>query len=126
MGGVPTDVVIELAYAKSPLERECFPQTLAFLEGPKGTIEVTPDYWMRVTTCDGTHARRHPPARYAWADPRYEIAHESIVECHRHLLDALRGGCEAETTGRDNLRTLELVFACYESAAENKVVLLNS
>lgn len=122
MGAARTSVVIELAYAKTLLERECFPQTLAFVEGPLGSIEVTGDYWLRVTTRRGTHSRRHAPPRYAWADPRYEVAQSSMVPCHRNLLAALRGEGPGETTGSDNLKTLELVFGAYESAKRNAVV----
>ena len=64
MGEVKTSVTIELAYAKTPLERECFPQTLAFVEGPLGSIEVADDYWLRVTTKKGTQICRHAPPRF--------------------------------------------------------------
>jgi predicted dehydrogenase len=122
MGKARTSVVIELAYAKTPLERERFPQTLAFVEGPLGSIEVTDDYWLRVTTKSGTHSRRHAPPRFAWADPRYDLSQSSTVACHRDLLAALRGEAKAETTGADNLKTMELVFGAYESARRNAVV----
>jgi predicted dehydrogenase len=122
MGAARTHVIIEMAYAKTPLERECFPQTLAFVEGPRGSVEVTNDYWVRVTTRKGTHCERHAPPRYGWANPQYDIAHASIVDCHRDLLRALRGASAGETTGADNLKTLELVFGCYESAAKGRVL----
>lgn len=122
MGAARTHVVVEMAFAKTPLERECFPQTLAFVEGPRGSVELTNDYWVRVTTRRGTRCERHAPPRHAWADPRYEVAHASIVACHRDLLAALRGEGRGETTGADNLRTLELVFGCYESAAKGRVL----
>lgn len=122
MGEAKTSVTIELAYAKTPLEREVFPQTFAFVEGPLGSLEVTGDYWLRVTTNTGTHCQRHAPPRYAWADPRYDIAQSSMVPCLRDLLGALRGQHAAETTGADNLRTLELVFGAYESARKDTVV----
>jgi predicted dehydrogenase len=122
MGPARTSVVVELGYARTPLERECFPQTCAFVEGPRGSVEVTGDYWLRVTTAEGTHCRRHAPPRHAWADPAYDLAHASIVDCHRNLLGALRGAGAAETTGADNLRTLALVFGAYASAARDRVV----
>jgi predicted dehydrogenase len=125
MGAARTSVVVELGYAKTPLEpsvRECFPQTLAFIEGPRGSIEVCADYVIRVTTARGTQLRRYPPSRYAWANPAYDIAHASIVECHRNLLAALRGETPGETTGEDNLKTIELVFAAYDSAKSGKVI----
>jgi D-apiose dehydrogenase len=125
MGAARTSVTVELAYAKTPLEpsiRECFPQTLAFIEGPKGSLELCADYVLRLTTARGTQITRHAPPRYAWANPAYDIAHASIVPCNANLLGALRGEREAETTGEDNLKTLELVFGAYESARRNAVV----
>jgi hypothetical protein len=44
------------------------------------------------------------------------------VPCHANLLAGLRGEGAAETTGDDNLRTLQLVFGAYESAATGTVV----
>jgi predicted dehydrogenase len=125
MGKAKTSVTLELGYAKTPLEpgvRECFPQTLAFIEGPRGSIELCADYIIRVTTAKGTQIRRYAPPRYAWANPAYDIAHASIVDCHRNLLSALQGKSRGETTGEDNLKTLELVFAAYDSARTGRVM----
>jgi len=122
MGRARTSVSIEMAYARTPLEREVFPQTQAFVEGPMGSIELAADHWLRVTTDAGTVSRRCPPARHAWADPRYEVAQASMVPCLRNLLGALRRECPAETTGADNLRTMELTFAAYGSARRDAVV----
>jgi predicted dehydrogenase len=124
MGEARTSVTIELGYAKTPLEREVFPQTLAFVEGPLGSLELAGDYWLRVTTKRGTQSKRHAPPRYAWADPRYDIAQASMVPCLRDLLGALRCERPGETTGADNLKTMELVFAAYESAAKDRVIQL--
>jgi predicted dehydrogenase len=120
--GGDTTVVCEMAYAENFLERERFPETFLFVEGDRGSIELGPDYWIRVTTKDGTHA----PPRYEWADPAYDIVHASIVPCNADLLGALRGEHEAQTTAEDNLKTVELVFASYESAASNRVLSFNS
>jgi predicted dehydrogenase len=119
--GVETTVVVEMAYAENPLERECFPQTLAFVEGDKGTVELGTDYWIKVTMASGTTTNRFPPPHYSWVNPAYEVVHSSIVACQTNLLQGLNGG-SAETTGEDNLRTARLVFAAYESAAEGKAV----
>jgi predicted dehydrogenase len=87
-------------------------------------VEVARDYWLRVTTEAGTQAKRHPPRRYGWADPDYAVVHASIVPCNASFLRALRGEGEAETTGEDNYKTLELVFAAYESARSGTAVRL--
>ena len=108
-------VLCEMSYA-SRVEHDRFPETYVFIEGERGSMELGPDYWIRVTTADGTLVRRYPPPRYSWADPRYELTQSSGVACNENLLGALQGRQPAETTGEDNLKTLELVFACYDSA----------
>jgi predicted dehydrogenase len=115
----------ELSYA-SRLERERFPEVFLLVEGTQGSLELAPDYWLRTTTEDGTHARRVPPPRYAWADPAYDLVHSSIVPCHADCLRWIRGGPPAETSGEDNLKTLALVFAAYESARRGQVVEVGS
>jgi predicted dehydrogenase len=117
----PTTTICEMSFA-SHLERQPFPQTLALVEGSRGSIEVAEDYWIRTTVDGSTSARRVPPPLYPWADPAYAVVHASIVPCNAHLLSALRDGAPAETSGEDNLRTLELVFAAYESAAGEAVI----
>jgi predicted dehydrogenase len=114
-----------LALDRVPVERDAYLQTHVFVEGQRGSIELAHDYWIRVTTADGTVARRHPPARYAWADPVYDASMASIVDCHVNLIADLRGQAPAETTADDNLRTLALVEACYTSADGGQLVHLS-
>jgi D-apiose dehydrogenase len=116
-------VLCEMAYAGTPLERDRFPETYVFIEGDAGSLELAPDHWVRLTTRESTLARRCPPPRYAWADPAYDLVQSSMVACHSDLLRGLRGE-GGETSGRDNLETVRLVFASYESAARNSVVAL--
>ena len=125
MGRAETHVTVELAYARTPLEpsaREVFPQTLVFIEGTHGSLEVAANYVVRLTTAKGTRLTRHAPARYSWADPRYEVAQASIVPCCADLLGGLRGTGGGETTGEDNLKTLRLVFAAYDSARTGRAM----
>jgi len=121
MGG-RTSVTCYLAYAENYLEQDHFPQTYIFIEGTEGSLQLGPDYWLRVTTKEGTLARRVPPPRYAWADPAYDVVHSSIVPCNADLLKALKGQGRAETTGEDNLKTVRLVFAAYDSAEKQQVI----
>ena len=122
LGMDSTTVLCEMAYAENALEHDRFPETYIFVEAERGSVALGPDYWIRTTTSEGTHAQRYPPPRYGWADPLYDIVHASIVPCNINLLAALCGEQSAETTGADNLRTARLVFAAYESAATNRVV----
>jgi D-apiose dehydrogenase len=116
-------VSCNLSFA-SRLESENFPQTLVVVEGSAGSVELAPDYWIRTTDRTGTTATQYPPKQYSWADPNYGLVQASIVECHRNLASALRGTADAETTGRDNLQTLKLVFASYESALIQQTIQL--
>lgn len=102
-----------------------FPETFLYVEGRQGTLELGPDYWIRITTDEGTLARRYPPHRYPWADPNYDVVHASGVPCNANLLQALRGIGAAETSGEDNLKTMRLVFAAYDSAARDQVIRLD-
>lgn len=118
-----TAVTCEMSYA-SRLEHERFPETYVLAECERGSVELGPDYWIRTTTREGTVARRRPPARYAWADPAYDVVHASIVDCNRNLLAGLAGAGSAETTSGDNVKTVELVHAAYASAAEARAITL--
>jgi predicted dehydrogenase len=124
--GRETIVTVNMAYAGNFLEVDRFPETFVFVEGEKGSIELGADFWLRVTTREGTRARRVPPPRYPWADPAYDVVHASIVACNANLLGALRGAGRAETTAEDNLKTLELVFGSYESAGSGKAIRFSS
>jgi predicted dehydrogenase len=114
------DCYVELSYA-SILEKESFPQTLVLIEGEKGSIYLDHNFQLKVTTRAGTQRSIVEPVYYSWADPAYAVVHSSIVDCNRDILKGLRGGT-SETTGDDNLKTVELVWACYESASKRIVI----
>lgn len=120
-GGRAT-VLVNMAYAGTPLERDCFPETLVFIEGDRGSIETTPGCDVRVTTATGTHSARVRPPRYPWANPDYAVVHSSMVPCQADLLRALRTRTLAETDAADNLKTMRLVEAAYQSAATGRSI----
>lgn len=115
-------VTCNLSYAGNAYEHDRFPETYILAEGSHGTLHLAPDYWIKTVTKEGIHAKRVPPPRYSWADPQYDIVHASIVDCNKNILRALRGEQEAETVGTDNLKTVCIVFAAYESASKGEVV----
>jgi predicted dehydrogenase len=106
----------------SKSEEKHFPETIFYLEGEKGTLELRADFWIHMTTAAVTFVDRYPPPRYSWADPCYDVNHASMVPLHQNFLRALRTGEPPENTGEDNLKTMQLVYAAYESAASNRVV----
>lgn len=113
---------VELSYA-SILEKEAFPQTLMLIEGSAGSISLTHDFEVKITTREGTRSTAVRPEMYDWLDPDYAVAHSSIVDCNRDILQGLYGG-NCETTGEDNFETVRLVWAAYESAETGKAIQL--
>ncbi len=115
---------IEMSFV-SQTEQKHFPEVFIYLEGTRGTVELAADFWIRLTTPAGTTLRRCAPPRYPWADPSYDVNHASMVPLHQDFLRALTTGQPPENTGADNLKTMALVYAAYESAERNQVVRLD-
>ena len=111
----------EMSYA-SILEKEAFPQTLVLVEGEKGSLALDHDFTLKTTTRQGTTSQTIHPPMYDWLDPDYAVVHSSIVDCNRDILNGLQGG-ESETTGDDNLRTVELVWSSYASAEKGQPII---
>jgi len=93
------------------------------VEGDAGTIELDPypgDLFI-VTRPVGSERR---PARGGLTPA--EAYQESYVNAQRHFVHCLRTGQPAENEARDNLKTLAVVFAAYDSAAQDEVVFLQN
>ena len=112
--------IVDLSYA-SEREAELFPQTLVRLEGTGGTAVLGPDYALTVTRGGETTRRHVPPRAFAWQEPPGEAVQDSVVAIQQHWADCLRTGRPPETSGADNLCTLELVFAAYDAADDDEI-----
>jgi D-apiose dehydrogenase len=117
-----TTVTCYMGFPGHFLEQDVFTQTLMFVEGEQGSVELDRDYWVRVTTGSGTRSNRHAPVWQPWMNPQYLASQASISSCIRNLLAGLRGEAEPETTADDNLKTIRLTFAAYESARCKPVI----
>jgi D-apiose dehydrogenase len=63
------------------------------------------------------------PARVlAYSHSRAGFAGDCVFALQRHFVDCLQSGREFESTGKDYLKTVALVEACYRSNAANAVV----
>lgn len=110
--------IVDMSY-HSKLERELFPQTLVHLEGTSGSVTLGPDYSLTVVSEGEVSRRVLSPPSLPWSD-RPVIA-DSVVAIQREWVRSLLEDREPETSGEDNLRTLELVFGAYESAKANTI-----
>jgi len=113
--------LVQICYS-SILEDERFPQTYVLIEGERGSIKLGVDYRISITTKEGTFSVYKPPPKYSWVNPDYEVVQSSIVATNKNWIDSFLAGKEPETSGKDNLKTLELVYSAYESAKTGKVI----
>lgn len=116
-------VTNNMSYA-SRWELDRFPQTMVAVEGTQAGVSLLPDFRIRLFSLDSIREEQVELPKFSWSHPEYELIHSSMVACQENLLSALRDETPAETTGRDNLRTLELVFGAYSSAESGQPVCL--
>jgi predicted dehydrogenase len=108
--------VVEISFF-TKTDDDLFPQTLVHLEGTRGSATLGPHFELHTVTGDGSSRRRIPIRTFSWTKPPHEAVQESVLRIQAHWLERLRERHEPETSGADNLKTLELVFGAYESAA---------
>lgn len=113
--------IVDCSYA-TILQHEPFPETLIEIDGNEGTLRLGQGYQLTVTNRGGnTHENVSPPL-LPWASKPWHNIQESVVLIQRHWAQCLREGRESDTSGRDNLQTLALVEAVYQSAATGETV----
>jgi predicted dehydrogenase len=117
--GMP--VYTEMSYA-SVVEHDSFSTLHILAEGEKGSVSLGPNFEIRTTTRSGTVSEIVRFPSYAWADPNYIVNHESGIHVNRNILDDIQGKGKAETTGEDNLETVRLIWASYDSAQKGRLV----
>jgi D-apiose dehydrogenase len=117
--GMP--VYSELSYA-SVVQYDSFSTLHILVEGENGSVYLGPGFEIRTTTRQGTKSEVVKFPSYPWADPDYIVNHESGIHINRNILDDMKGKGIAENTGADNLETVRLIWACYESASTGKTI----
>lgn len=112
--------VVDCSYATQRIP-ETFPQSLLEIDGSLGTLRLDAGYQLSVNT--STEIRRDvSPPLLPWAEKPWHNIQESVLTIQQHFVDCIKGGIEPETSGSDNLKTLALVEAAYESAARQCTV----
>lgn len=117
--------VVDCSYA-TRLEKEPFPETLVEIDGSGGSLRLRQGYRLTVVDRGGTATMDVAPPLLPWAARPWHNIQESVLNIQRHWVECLRAGREPATSGRDNLQTLALVQASYESAATGQTIRLRS
>lgn len=116
---------LELSY-RSSRASDPFPQTLVSLEGERGSVTLEPDGQLTVVLDGATSRLDARPQWQSWFVPPGHFVQDSVLSFQQHALDALCGRVEPETSGWDNLKTLELVEGAYQSASSAEVYRVGS
>jgi predicted dehydrogenase len=113
--------IVECTY-ESRKQPDVFPETLLEIEGDRGAIVVKPGLLMEVTSEGRTTTSDIGAPLLPWTSKPWHVAQESVLTTCAHMLEAVREGRAAETSGVDNLKTFALVEAAYEAAATGRAV----
>ena len=112
--------VVDCSYATA-LPQELFPQTLIEVDGTFGTLRLQADYRLTVHRRDGaTVVEQCDPPLHPWAERPWHNIQDSVFNIQAHWAACLRSGAQPQTSGADNLRTLKLVYAAYQSAGHQQ------
>jgi len=106
----------------STIEPDPFPETLVWLEGDSGTLELIAGYRLRVhRNGDVTEVDVEPDVP-AWGAKPWHAVQDSVTNFERHVVDVLEGRAEPQPSGAHNLETLAMVLASYRSAETGETV----
>jgi predicted dehydrogenase len=86
------------------------------LEGTHGSIVVKANYEVVVTTGGVARTIMAEPVVQPWMQQPWNVVQDSVVATCSHILAAYRAGEIPSVSAADNVRTIALCEAAYESA----------
>jgi predicted dehydrogenase len=115
-----TSVVDCSFYSKLTPHR--FPQTTAWIEGDRGTIDLDEDFSMTVHGPNGRETFDVEPQTPEWGEKPWHVIQDSVLAFERHVVDVLDDKAEPQPSGAHNLKTLAMSLAAYEAAATDRLI----
>lgn len=120
-----THSIVDCSYATT-LSTDPFPETIIELDGTEGTLRLQQGYKIEVVNKDGTRTIDVSPPLLSWASRPWHNIQESVLAIQQHWIECLLKGQESSTSGNDNLKTLALVEAAYQSANQGQSIELKN
>lgn len=99
-----------------------FPQTILRVEGDDGTVELLEGYRLRISRSGEMEEEDVEPPMPAWGEAHRHLIQDSVIRIQTHWVDCLRSGRSPDTSGADNLKTLRLALAAYDSAETGRAI----
>jgi predicted dehydrogenase len=109
----------------SKIDPEPFPQTTAWIEGRNGTLELGPGYRLIEHGAGGFEVTDVQPPVPAWGAKPWHAIQDSVVNFQRHAVGVFAGAEAPQPSGADNLKTLALALASYESSERGAVIAMD-
>lgn len=108
---------------QSKISPDPFPQTLVWMEGTEGTLELTGDYRLCHHTAGGRRIETDvEPAVPAWGARPWHMVQDSVIAFQAHAVEVFAGRAAPQPSGAHNLETLALALAAYRSAETGETV----
>lgn len=95
-----------------PAEKKPWYPRILEIEGTLGTLRLNPDGQIWLYT---DHERK------GWPTPE-DVMPKAHAAAQQHFIDCLESGEVFETSAEETIKTMALVYACYKSAEEGRVV----
>lgn len=99
-----------------------FPQTFAVIEGDTGTLDLGQDFRLRLHREGRSEDIDAAPTVPPWGAAPWHGIQDSVVATCAHWRDCLLAGAEPQPSGADNVETLALALAAYDSAAGDRAL----
>ena len=115
--------VCECSFA-TRLHPEPFPRTVAWLEGPAGTLVLDDTGTLAEHSDAGVHREPTDPPVPPWGGAPWHVVQDSVRRFQQHAVAVMRGAAKPAPSGADNLRTLSVALAAYASADSGETVTL--
>lgn len=106
----------------SQIAPDPFPQTLVWIEGELGSLEIAADYRVRLHRDGAVEETDCEPPVPGWGARPWHAVQDSVAAFEAHVVDVLAGRADPQPSGAHNLRTLAITLAAYRSADRGEAV----
>ena len=106
----------------SKINPEPFPQTAAWIEGNAGTLELRTNFELVVHGPGKQEVLDMEPSVPDWGERPWHNVQDSVIRLQTHAAEVMSGKASPHPSGRDNLKTLALALASYDSAQTGQTI----
>lgn len=106
----------------SQIDPQPFPQTIVWIEGDKGTLALDAGYKLTLHQAGRHETESVEPEVPPWGEKPWHGVQDSVIGLQNHAVAVMTGNAQPQPSGADNLKTLTLALAAYESAETENTI----